>query len=150
MSATDTLKHVAKMLPEDRRERFLLMCARFQSVPEDDEYLLILESIGLMTLLMNALPQQIKEILERAAPAGSNNQQIEALVKRAVSGSIPSYDDLKRATERLENHETALKRLLNNQGNTSKKDIFKDKRWLWFVAGFLTNFLVGYGLYLLF
>ena len=51
MADTSTLESISELLPVERRERFLQLVARFQSVPNDDEFLLILEAIGFMTLL---------------------------------------------------------------------------------------------------
>lgn len=146
MSAKDTLRQVAEMLPDDRRERFLLMCTRFQNVPEDDEYLIILEVIGLMTLLWKEVPQEIAQVLEKATPIGSNHQHLELLIQQAVQASIPSFEDLKRMAERLENHEATLKRVTQVK-TTPDQHRQIPRRWLWFVAGFSANFLFGYFLY---
>jgi len=112
MADTSTLESISELLPVERRERFLRLVARFQSVPDDDEFLLILEAIGFMTLLYKEVPDEITKILAGANPINETHEGLSKLVKEAVSESIPSYDDLKRISERLENHELALKQTL--------------------------------------
>ena len=148
MSAADTLEKIADLLPEGRRERFLLMSARFKNVPEDDEYLQMLEAIGLMTLLWREVPEQIEQLLDKASPVGANHQQLRALIAESVTQSIPTYDDLKRSTERLENLELSLKRLLGaiNQSPQPKPRIGIAGISL-FATGFILNELIAFMLY---
>jgi hypothetical protein len=115
MASTETLQSVAALLPTERRERFLSLCARFESVPEDDEYLQILEAIGFMTLLWKEVPGEVSAILEGANPVSETCHSVAAKVREAVIESIPSYDDLKKISQRLESHELALKNTLSRQ-----------------------------------
>lgn len=112
MDANDTLESIASLLPADRRERFLKLCTRFQSVPEEDEYLQILEAIGFMTLLWKEVPREVENVLEGANPVTETCQSVAAKVREAVIESIPSYDDLRAISQRLESHELALKNTL--------------------------------------
>jgi hypothetical protein len=113
MANIDTLISVSGLLPEAQRERFLAMAASFQSVPEDDEYLQILEAIGFMTLLWKEVPGEVQKILEGANPVTETCHSVGAMVREAVIEAIPSYDDLKRISQRLESHELALKNTLS-------------------------------------
>ena len=113
MANIDTLISVSGLLPEAQRERFLAMAASFQSVPEDDEYLQILEAIGFMTLLWKEVPGEVQKILEGANPVTETCHSVGVKVREAVIEAIPSYDDLKRINQRLESHELALKNTLS-------------------------------------
>lgn len=115
-SATDTLEAVAKLLPADRRERFLSMMARFRNVPEDDEYLQVLEAIGFMTLLWKEVPDEVNSILKGASPVPENSESLAAKISETIIGAIPSYEDFRKMTVRLEKHELALRNLLREQG----------------------------------
>jgi len=147
MPDTKTLESVASMLPESRRERFLHMVARFQSVPEDDEYLQILEAIGFMALLLKEVPAEIAQLLEGASPIQETQLGLCKLVKEAVTESIPSYDDLKRIADRYENHELAIKQLLHGQSQRKQQDRHSGFS---LTTIFLLGALLGLGLAFLF
>jgi hypothetical protein len=119
MADTTHLEAFAGMLPDAQRERFLQLAVRFQSVPEDDEFLLILEAIGFFSLILKEIPTELSKLLEGASPIKESQQRLCKLVKEAVSETIPSYDDLKRMTERLENHDIALAQMLR-EGSPSR------------------------------
>ena len=108
MSATDTLEAVAELLPPERKLRFLAMVARFRSVPEDDEYLQILEAIGFMTLVWKEVPDEIRRIVAGASPAAGNTEGIAGILRATVREAIPSYEDLRQIVQRLESHEQLL------------------------------------------
>jgi len=110
MSATETLEAVAEMLPPERKVRFLAMAARFRSVPEDDEYLQMLEAIGFMTLLWKEVPEDIQRIIAGASPASANTENIAGILCNTVRDAIPSYEDLRQIVQRLESHEQILVR----------------------------------------
>lgn len=112
MSAVDTLESVAALLPPERRERFLRMAATFRTVPEDDEYLQMLEAIGFMTLLWREVPREIRRVLEGANPVSETCESVAVQVRAAVIEAIPSYEDLKQISQRLEGHDLTLSRLL--------------------------------------
>jgi len=139
MSATETLKRVSELLPDKQRERFLLLCAQFQNVPEDDEYLQILEAIGLMTLLWKEVPHDIAQTLDKASPLKANHQQLATFINQAVAQSIPSYEDLKLISERLETHELTLKRLLTSENAKHSRPPDYLLYVTLFVAGFIFN-----------
>ncbi len=141
MASTDTLQSVASLLPAGRRERFLGLCARFESVPEDDEYLQILEAIGFMTLLWKEVPKQVKVALEGANPVAETCQSVAAKVREAVVESIPSYDDLKKISQRLESHELALKNTLSRQPHSGERA--SSHSWPWCFLAFALGLIVG-------
>ncbi len=107
-----TLERVAMMLPAEDKERFLILVARFRNVPQDDEYLLVLEAIGFMTLLWSSVPKEILRILEGANPVAESSASLRSMVREAVSESIPSHQDLRSIAHILRDHETALRAAL--------------------------------------
>lgn len=143
MANTETLESIAEMLPAERRDRFLQMVARFQSVPDDDEFLLILEAIGFMTLLYKEVPDEIAKILTGVTPLHATNEGLSQLVRESVTESIPSYEDLKRAAERFENHELSLKQFLQSS-KTSHAD--NQNSIFLFCAIFILGMIIGYNL----
>lgn len=110
MSAHETLEAVAEMLPPDRKVRFLAMVARFRSVPEDDEYLQVLEAVGFMTLLWKEVPEDIRRILAGASPVAASTEGIAGILRDTVRDAIPSHEDLRQIVRRLESHEQMLVR----------------------------------------
>lgn len=110
MSAIDTIQQVASMLPEDKQQRFMILCQRFQNVPEDDEFLLLLEAICLNTLLWKEVPAEISNILTKATPISSNHQQLQTMIENSVQNSIPSHEDMKHTCSKLEESILLLKR----------------------------------------
>ena len=108
IAATDTLERVAMLLEGDERERFYAMIARFRSVPEDDEYLQILEAIGFMTLIWSRVPTEVETILAGANPITESCQSVATHVEKAVSGAIPSQEDLRQIVQSLGEHELVL------------------------------------------
>ena len=124
MADVTHLEAVAAMLPEPHREGFLQMAVRFRSVPEDDEFLQILEAIGFISLVLKEVPMELQKIIERASPIQESQQGLCKVIKEAVSESIPSYDDLKRMTERLENHEIALAQMLRRESPSKSNSLF--------------------------
>ena len=143
MADTSTLESISELLPVERRERFLQLIARFQSVPDDDEFLLILEAIGFMTLLYKEVPDEIAKILAGANPINETHEGLSKLLKEAVAESIPSYDDLKRISERFENHELALKQTLQALVVPSKN---RPRFGLLLTTILIVGGLLGYGL----
>lgn len=123
MSAVDTLQRISELLPDEQRQRFLLMCASFKNVPEDDEYLHILEAIGFMTLLWKQVPREISKILDGVTPIKTNHQDLEKMIRQVVSESVPSYEDLKVISRRLERSRTGAKTNINTEyrGQASSK-----------------------------
>ena len=111
-----TLERVAALLPPDDRQRFLLVVARFRNVPQDDEYLQVLEAIGFMTLLWKAVPNEIQKLLEGANPAQDTAASIARLVRDAVSEAIPSQQDLRGIAQTMREHEAALRGLARGNG----------------------------------
>ncbi|MDB4265119.1 hypothetical protein N9891_00060 [bacterium] len=116
-----TFEEIAKLLPQERSERFLSLLAKFKNVPDDDEYLQILEVIGFMTLIWKEVPAEIKAILEGANPVTETCHSVAKQLQEAVVVAIPSYEDLKQISKRLEAHELALKRTLSDKSVVSRK-----------------------------
>lgn len=118
---SSSLAQIAKMLPPEQSERFLSLIARFQNVPDDDEYLQILEAVGFMTLLWKEVPQEITAILEKNNPISKTCHTVSGHLREAVIEAIPSYEDLKSIVSQLGEHELALKRgLLALQSHTPR------------------------------
>ena len=144
MNAINTLESIADLLPPDRRERFLRMVATFRTVPEDDEFLQILEAIGFMTLLWKEVPQEIRGVLEGANPITETCESVAIKVREAVIESIPSYEDLKQISQRLESHDLTLARLLSKDTSShigSAKQTQSRWSWLTFTAGLVLGIL---------
>ena len=116
-----TLEEIAKLLPQEQAERFLTLVAHFKNVPDDDEYLQMLEAIGLMTLLWKEVPNEIRSILEKANPVTETCQSIAQQAHEALTEAIPSYKDLKLISKRLEEHEIALKRMIHSEVKPANK-----------------------------
>ena len=140
MSAVQTLESVAALLRAEQRERFLKMVSRFRSVPEDDEYLQVLEAIGFMTLLWREVPQDIQRILERADPEAATGHSVAGIVRDAVAQSIPSYEDLKAITQHLEAHELALKNTLSAIPQSRQSG----GSWFWVLTVFAAGLTAGF------
>lgn len=115
MADTETLEQIAMLLPHPRREQFLAMVTQFKSVPDDDEYLQILNGIGFMTLIWKEIPNEIQSILENSNPITDTCHSVGKQVREAVIEAIPSYEDLKLICKRLEEHEMSLKRSASNR-----------------------------------
>lgn len=114
MADTETLEQIAMLLPHPQREQFLAMVTQFKCVPDDDEYLQILNAIGFMTLIWKEIPNEIRSILENSNPVTDTCHSVGRQVRDAVIEVIPSYEDLKLICKRLEEHEISLKRTLSN------------------------------------
>jgi len=144
MANTETLESIAKLLPQQQREQFLAMTVQFKTVPDDDEYLQILQAIGFMTLLWKEVPNEVRKILEGANPINETCHSIAGQVREAVVEAIPSYDDLQLTCKRLEEHELALKRTLSTLRQTKGKD-FASSGFLFAVfLGVLIGITISY------
>ena len=121
MNDLSTFEEIAALLPPERRERFLSMTIRFQTVPQDDEYLQILEAIGFMTLLWKEVPGEVKAVLAGANPVTETCEGVASQVKDAVIEAIPSYEDLRQITRQLETHQMALKATLEQSRKANSK-----------------------------
>ncbi|MBK1884406.1 hypothetical protein JIN85_18460 [Luteolibacter pohnpeiensis] len=135
MSAFETLESVAALLPPPQRERFLTMAARFRNVPEDDEYLQVLEAIGFMTLLWKEVPEKIQRTLAGASPTLGCSEQFISIMRDAVTSAIPSYEDLKQIAQRLEAHEQLLARMARHTSTSDKPEHTKRASILWVGVG---------------
>jgi hypothetical protein len=112
MSACQTLERVAELLSPAERERFLTTVARFRNIPEDDEYLQVLEAIGFMTLIWSKIPAEIHSILEGAKPVEPNAEFLTAQIRSSIRESIPSFEDLRQISQSLHQQQITLKRHL--------------------------------------
>lgn len=141
MANTETLEQIADLLPSKQREEFLAMLVQFKTVPNDDEYLQILKAIGFMTLLWKEVPKEIKTILEGANPISETCQSVAGQIRQAVTEAIPSYEDLKLISQRLEHHDTALKRILQAGTVQQPGRSFLFLLWLVGIGAALLGFL---------
>jgi hypothetical protein len=139
MAATETLEKIAGLLPHPQREQFLLMVTQFKSVPDDDEYLQILNAIGFMTLIWKEIPNEIRSILEKSNPITDTCHTVGRQIRDAVVEAIPSYEDLKQISKRLEEHEVSLKRVLSDR--TELQQVRKPRMVLVFISGAITGWL---------
>lgn len=110
MSACQTLGRVAELLSPPEREQFLSCVARFRNIPEDDEYLQVLEAIGFMTLIWSKIPDEIHSILEGAKPANLTTEYLNVQIRSAIQENIPSFEDLRQISQSLNQQQLALKR----------------------------------------
>ena len=105
MTDIGILHRIIQLVPEEHRDRFVSTLTKFRNVPEDDEYLVILEALGFCTVLIQEVPGEIVKILERVE-TGLSEEQVESLrddVRRIVEEAIdiPSYQDLKAVAGEL-------------------------------------------------
>ena len=113
-----TLEQVAQLLPEDRRERFYALMATLQNAPEDDEYLLILEAIGFMTLIWQEVPEQVRATIASATRPGSHSDSASYLVtelRHAVKEAldVPSYSDMRQLAAKWDEQHGIFKAAAN-------------------------------------
>ena len=66
MPQTIALENTAKLLPLEECERFLIIANRLRNVPDDDEYLFILEATGYLTKFMSVIPGELRELVDEA------------------------------------------------------------------------------------
>ena len=141
MSACQTLERVAELLSPPERERFLATVARFRNIPEDDEYLQVLEAIGFMTLIWSKIPTEIHSILEGAKPANLTSEYLNTQIRSAIQQSIPSFEDLRQISQSLNQQQVALKRhLLQPVAETHDST---PKVWRVFVLGLFGGLLIA-------
>ncbi len=141
MSACQTLERVAELLSPPERERFLTTVARFRNIPEDDEYLQILEAIGFMTLIWSKIPDEIHSILEGAKPANPNTEYLNAQIRNTIQENIPSFEDLRQISQSLNHQQVALKRHLLQPPSGSHPSV--DGRWRYFLTGLFVGLLIA-------
>lgn len=137
----ETLERVADILPPEQRERLLRVALRFRDIPEEDEFLQVLEAIGLMTLVWKEIPQEIHSILEGAKPIQPNAEFLSSTIRSIIRESIPSFEDLRQITQSLNQQQVALKRHLHHppQGSTPSTG----GKWRYFVSGMLIGLLIA-------
>lgn len=112
-----SVEAIAKLLPPTESQRFLEVIARFRKVPEDDEHLQILEAIGFLTLIMNRIPDEIAQVIEKAE-SGLNDEQAAALQRRIEtilknSVDTPSYRDLREMVNQMKEERQQFKQTVN-------------------------------------
>ena len=144
MADLAAIDRIADFLPDSERERFLRIVARLKDVPEDDEYLLVLEAIGFISLILKEIPDRVKDVLAASAPAdeGGANGSSEYLLRR-ISEEIPKAVQLPNLEDlRLLFHEFAtanaslredirnLDRRLGVPATRSKKSLAIASRWI--------------------
>lgn len=137
---------IGRLLPEEHRERFFAMVSRLDDMPQDDEILLIMEGMGLMTLLWREVPEEIDSILKQAKPAdtvGSRETTAFLLseIGRVVRETLdqPTHEDLRALMGELRDSQRefhgSVRRLEQSQGQRSKRPTF----WKAFVGLLVMN-----------
>lgn len=150
MANTETLESIAELLPHTQREHFLAMIVQFKTVPDDDEYLQILNAIGFMTLLWKEVPNEVKTILDGANPVTETCNSVAKHLQQAVTEAIPSYEDLKLISKRLEEHELALKNTLSIARRSTKSNTVNLGPFVSLIVGCLIGFFAPSFISLLF
>jgi len=143
MADTETLESIAKLLPQQQREQFFAMIAKFKTVPDDDEYLQVMQAMGFMTLLWKEVPNEVRKVLEGANPVNDTCHSVAKQVREAVIEAIPSYEDLMLIAKRFEEHELALKRTLSTLQKTGNTGFHAGG----FLLAILIGSLLGIGIY---
>ena len=96
-ASVSTMEHIAELLPPDRRERFFELLAKFRNVPEDDEFLMLVEAVGFSTLLLQNVPQEVRSILDEKlgynALTEAASDHIESAIKKSFD--VPSFRELR-------------------------------------------------------
>ena len=95
------IERIADLLPDEQREKFLVLSTRFKTLPEDDEFLLALELICYSTLIWHQVPERLQSLLEKANPVAENTHSIAGELKEALVQEIPSCGDLRDLSFRL-------------------------------------------------
>lgn len=140
MSACDTLERVANLLDAPERDRFLTTVARCRNIPEDDEYLLVLEAIGFMTLIWDRVPTQVHSILEGAKPASLSTEYLRAQIRESIAESIPSFEDLRQISQSLKQQQAIQNR--KTIRNTAEPVPESKSRWIFF-CGLLAGVVIS-------
>lgn len=140
-SASQTLERVAELLPPEQRERLFLIALKFRNIPEEDEFLQILEGIGLMTLIWSKIPQEIHLILEAVKPTHPNAEFLNAHIRNTIQESIPSFEDLRQVSQSLQQQQISLKRHLLTPSPGHHQS--KPGSWRFFFGGILVGLLAA-------
>ena len=146
MANTQAIEAIADALPLEQREAYLRVMTRLREVPEDDEYLLILEAIGFSSLILREIPQQVKEVLAAADTVDSNAsseyllRQIREELREAIQ--IPSYHDLKKQLDRLSQVRAGLYEDIRALSSKLKELPSKQSDGSTWVFGFVTGVFV--------
>tara|TARA_R110002049_G_scaffold7179_9_gene42637 strand:- start:6 stop:656 length:651 start_codon:yes stop_codon:yes gene_type:complete len=121
MADLGSLDRVADLLPASHKEAFLRLATKLRDVPEDDEYLVILEAMGFMSLILREIPERVREVLSSASPASNLVAQdtVGHVARRIVEGVVehlsqPTFQDLKRAFSDLQASQESLKLALQH------------------------------------
>ena len=144
----ETLERVAELLPAESRERFFAMISRLRNVPDDDEYLLILEAIGFMTLVWKEVPREVERILAGAESPAESSAFLVAEIKEAVRESltVPTYRDLRELAAQLEEQIGILRSGAHRRDETEMASTERSRStgWglVWFVAGIAMTLIV--------
>ncbi len=108
-----SFKDLAVLIPEEQREHFFETVSKFEVVPDDDEYLLLLEALGFLTVVFDKVPQRITEALDRAESGLSEDQaaalqrRFETILKDSVD--TPSYKDLREMVREIKEERQKFK-----------------------------------------
>ncbi len=102
----ESIDRIVDLLPVERREAFLALAARLQTLPEDDEILMVIEAMGFMSLILRNIPEQIHQIITAASSTGApdTNAYLISELKQTVTEAIniPAYADMRQLAARWE------------------------------------------------
>jgi len=150
MANLQAMERIADALPDEQREAYLRVVARLREVPEDDEYLLVLEAIGFTSLILREIPQQVRDVLSAAdgvGGAGSTEyllRQIREELERVIQ--FPSYRDHKSQMEELTQARAGLCediRALTRNLESATPERGSGKSWIFgFVVGVVATVVV--------
>ena len=101
-----SMKRIAELLPAQDRERFLAMATRLKNAPEDDEFLMVIEAMGFMTLLWQEVPNKVREVITSASDTNDIESnaflasELKAVVVEAIN--VPTYTDMRELAGKWE------------------------------------------------
>ena len=117
--------------------------------PEDDEYLLILEAIGFMTLIWREVPTHVQNILAASEEPGrgaSTNayliKELRVAVKEAID--VPSYADIRQIASSFEEQQIILRNTLTRLQNDldQRSPAKRHPSWLCPILSFLLGIIL--------
>ncbi|NCF90874.1 MAG: hypothetical protein GWQ05_07935 [Verrucomicrobiaceae bacterium] len=111
------IEAMAKLLPDDHRERFFEIMSRFSKAPDDDEHMQLLEAIGFTAMITQRVPEEIAAIVEKMESGFSDAQfqslqrRLETLLKNTID--TPSYKDLRTLVGEMKEEQGRFKTTVN-------------------------------------
>lgn len=108
---------MAKLLPDEHRERFFEIMSRFSNAPDDDEHMQLLEAIGFTAMITQRVPEEIAAVVEKMesgftdAQFQSLQRRLETLLKNSID--TPSYKDLRTLVGEMKEEQGRFKTTVN-------------------------------------